>query len=234
MTNQDRPSALLLSRQNLPYAPKSGLDDIAKGAYVLAEPSEVGLNKAAQAVIIATGSEVQLALHAQAELAKLRGSDEQLARDVERLDALIGQMLRLASINDPALTLRSVRVNVTDLLRRIAQDCEIEAAAREVEIRVDGPDDLVVDGDPDLLRSAFENVLRNAASSSQSKALAENSKSKPPLPDVATSTSSSSPLLPFSSPVGLYLRSTFRSSPVARTAIKAGVAGVVPATTSGT
>ena len=65
-----RPTALLLSRQNLPYAPKSSLDGIAKGAYVLAEPSEVGLKKKAQAVIIATGSEVQLALHAQQELAK--------------------------------------------------------------------------------------------------------------------------------------------------------------------
>ena len=66
-----RPSALLLSRQNLPYAPKSSLDGISKGAYVLAEPSEVGLKKKAQAVIIATGSEVQLALHAQQDLGKL-------------------------------------------------------------------------------------------------------------------------------------------------------------------
>ena len=67
-----RPSALLLSRQSLPYAPKKSLDGISKGAYVLAEPSEVGLNRKAQAVIIATGSEVQLALHAQQELAQLR------------------------------------------------------------------------------------------------------------------------------------------------------------------
>jgi transketolase len=70
ITQRDRPSALLLSRQALPYAPKSGLDAISKGAYVLAEPSEVGLKKKAQAVIIGTGSEVQLALHAQAELAR--------------------------------------------------------------------------------------------------------------------------------------------------------------------
>jgi transketolase len=69
--NKARPSALLLSRQNLAYAPKAGLDEISKGAYVLAEPSEVGLKKKAQAVIIATGSEVQLALHAQAQLALL-------------------------------------------------------------------------------------------------------------------------------------------------------------------
>ncbi|MDP1900271.1 MAG: transketolase [Rubrivivax sp.] len=70
--NVTRPTALLLSRQNLPYLPKARLDDIGKGAYVLAEPSEVGLQRAAQAVIIATGSEVQLALHAQAELARLK------------------------------------------------------------------------------------------------------------------------------------------------------------------
>ena len=67
--NKARPTALLLSRQNLPYAPKAGLDGIAKGAYVLAEPAEVGLRKKARAVLIATGSEVQLALHAQHLLA---------------------------------------------------------------------------------------------------------------------------------------------------------------------
>ena len=60
--NKTRPTALLLSRQNLPYAPKASLDGIAKGAYVLAEPAEVGLKKKPRAVIIATGSEVQLAL----------------------------------------------------------------------------------------------------------------------------------------------------------------------------
>jgi transketolase len=67
---RDRPSALLLSRQNLAYAPKAGLEDIARGAYVLAEPSEVGLRRKAQAVLLACGSEVQLALHAQSELAR--------------------------------------------------------------------------------------------------------------------------------------------------------------------
>ena len=69
LQNKDRPTALLLSRQNIYYAPKSSLGDISKGAYVLAEPSEVGLRTKTQAVIIATGSEVQLALKAQELLA---------------------------------------------------------------------------------------------------------------------------------------------------------------------
>ena len=69
LENKDRPTALLLSRQNLPYAPKSDLGEISRGAYVLAEPSRVGIKKA-KAVIIATGSEVQLALKAQELLAE--------------------------------------------------------------------------------------------------------------------------------------------------------------------
>jgi len=52
----------------LPYAPKSDLGEISRGAYVLAEPSRVGIKKT-KAVIIATGSEVQLALKAQELLA---------------------------------------------------------------------------------------------------------------------------------------------------------------------
>ena len=68
LQNTDRPTALLLSRQNLTYAPKAGLDEISRGAYVLAEPAEVGAGRA-QAVLIATGSEVQLALKAQELLA---------------------------------------------------------------------------------------------------------------------------------------------------------------------
>ena len=72
LANKHRPSALLLSRQNLPYAPKADADVITQGAYVLAEPSEVGLKKKPVAVIIATGSEVQLALHAQQQLAELK------------------------------------------------------------------------------------------------------------------------------------------------------------------
>ncbi len=71
LQNANKPTALLLSRQNLPYAPKRDLSNISKGAYVLSEPSDVGFkaDKKIKAVIIATGSEVQLALKAQALLA---------------------------------------------------------------------------------------------------------------------------------------------------------------------
>ncbi|MGF6527376.1 transketolase family protein [Variovorax sp. PvP013] len=70
LQNATRPTALLLSRQNLPYSAKNELGDIARGAYVLAEPERVGIkNKKVKAVLVATGSEVQLALRAQELLA---------------------------------------------------------------------------------------------------------------------------------------------------------------------
>lgn len=60
------PSALLLSRQNLPFVERDAatLESIEKGGYVLRDANN------AVAVIIATGSEVGLALEAQALLAK--------------------------------------------------------------------------------------------------------------------------------------------------------------------
>ncbi|MDO4795467.1 MAG: transketolase [Brachymonas sp.] len=70
LQNDKRPSAMLLSRQNVPYMHKDDASLIARGAYVLAGPSRAGLSKAAQAVIIATGSEVQLAMQAQELLAQ--------------------------------------------------------------------------------------------------------------------------------------------------------------------
>jgi transketolase len=63
---KDGPSSLLLSRQNLNFQNRSAeqVAAIARGAYVLAEASG-----APRAVIIATGSEVSLALAAQQALA---------------------------------------------------------------------------------------------------------------------------------------------------------------------
>ena len=65
LKNQDRPSALLLSRQNVAYSKKSAAaaKNIAKGGYVLRE-AQGGAKGGAQMVLIATGSELPLAMQA--------------------------------------------------------------------------------------------------------------------------------------------------------------------------
>jgi transketolase len=66
---KDGPTALILSRQNLPFQTRdqAQIDDIVKGGYVLAK--EKGELKA---IIIATGSEIDLAMQAHAELEGVR------------------------------------------------------------------------------------------------------------------------------------------------------------------
>ncbi|QEY23142.1 transketolase [Neisseria animalis] len=63
----DHPSSLIFSRQNLPYIERTEqqLADIKRGGYVVS-----AAKGQAQAIIIATGSEVELALNAQTALAE--------------------------------------------------------------------------------------------------------------------------------------------------------------------
>jgi transketolase len=68
--NRSGPIALILSRQTLPVLPSTaelGKQGLSRGAYILSEAT----NNNPQAQIIATGSEVQLALEAQKELESL-------------------------------------------------------------------------------------------------------------------------------------------------------------------
>ena len=64
--NEEKPTCLLLSRQNLPFIEREvvDVDLIRRGAYAVHTP------RGAKAVIIATGSEVSLALAAAAQLAE--------------------------------------------------------------------------------------------------------------------------------------------------------------------
>jgi transketolase len=64
---RDGPTSLSLSRQNLPFVKRDAatLANVARGGYVLSEAAGT-----AKAIIIATGSEVDLALKAQAALAQ--------------------------------------------------------------------------------------------------------------------------------------------------------------------
>ncbi len=64
LENTDRPAALALSRQNLPVLDPAKVVDAGKGGYVLEEASE-GM---AKVILIATGSEVGLALTARERL----------------------------------------------------------------------------------------------------------------------------------------------------------------------
>ena len=63
LRRKNGPTALLLTRQNVPFVKRNSSSDIERGAYVVSDPGQP------RAVVIATGSEVHLAVGAQALLA---------------------------------------------------------------------------------------------------------------------------------------------------------------------
>jgi two-component system, OmpR family, sensor kinase len=102
------------------------------------------------------------------------GAERHLARigcEADRLEQLIARTLKLVRLERPAHALEQLSVDVGALLRRIAADVAIEADARGCLVNVLSEEDLVVSGDPELLRSVFENVIRNAVRYSPTGAL---------------------------------------------------------------
>jgi signal transduction histidine kinase len=93
------------------------------------------------------------------------GTQRQLTRiasEADRLEHLIARILTLVRLERPASAFEAVPVNVAQLLESIAGDVAIEADAHQSTVSVHAQSGLEVGGDPELLRSAFENVIRNA------------------------------------------------------------------------
>ena len=91
--------------------------------------------------------------------------ERQLTRieaEADRLEHLIARILKLVRLERPASAFQGIPVDVGELLGTIAQDVAIEAEARGCILTLHAESDLKVGGDPELLRSAFENVIRNA------------------------------------------------------------------------
>ena len=113
LARQDGPSTLIFSRQNLPFIQREApqIEDIKRGGYVLRDADE------ARAVIIATGSEVELALKAQQQLA-----DEGLAVRVVSMPCtrLFDQQTRsyIEAVLPPNLPRVAVEAGVTDYWRK--------------------------------------------------------------------------------------------------------------------
>ncbi|MGR3984681.1 MAG: ATP-binding protein [Gammaproteobacteria bacterium] len=86
---------------------------------------------------------------------------KRIQTEIGRLDALIAQLLSLTRLQAGALTLTESEFDLADLLRRVARDAAYEFAGQGKRIEVHGAP-LVLRADAGNLRSAFENVIRNA------------------------------------------------------------------------
>jgi len=85
-----------------------------------------------------------------------------IACEADRLEQLIARTLALARLERPAGGVERSRVDISELLQNIVADVAIEAEAQGCSVSLQAEGGLEVSGDIELLRSSFENVIRNA------------------------------------------------------------------------
>jgi two-component system, OmpR family, sensor kinase len=103
-------------------------------------------------------------LRAAAQLARHKGTDasDRIDKEVDRLDALVGQILRYSRLT--ALPSFDVQpVDFSALAAEVVEDLRLEVERRHMSVMSTIEHGLIVKGDEALLRSSLENVLRNAA-----------------------------------------------------------------------
>lgn len=87
---------------------------------------------------------------------------ERIGLEARRLDTLIGQLLSLTRIDSGVDRGSPARFDLTNLVQEVANDGDFEARARNRSVVVERADACSVTGFEELLRSAVENVVRNA------------------------------------------------------------------------
>jgi len=105
---------------------------------------------------------LQLALSLATRDEELPRQLARIGREADRLEQLIARVLKLARLERQAGQIDGVTLDVGELLAAIVADVGIEADARGCSVRVSGEGSLRTFADPEVLRSAFENVIRNA------------------------------------------------------------------------
>jgi two-component system sensor histidine kinase CpxA len=85
-----------------------------------------------------------------------------IQKESERLNDLVGELLEVTRAEGDPSSRRREPFCLDDILREIADDASLEAEARGCFVRLETPDRTPFEGDPELMRRAVENVVRNA------------------------------------------------------------------------
>jgi signal transduction histidine kinase len=102
------------------------------------------------------------------ELARQRTGPEgqsvldRISLESNRMNELIGSLTTIARLESGAGSIRKQPVQLEDLVQEVARDAAFEAQARNIQVECEILDELPIAGDAALLRSAIENVVRNA------------------------------------------------------------------------
>jgi len=87
---------------------------------------------------------------------------DRIQRESERLNEMIGQLLTLTQLESGVDEVPPEPVGLSDLLGEVIVDADFEARGRERAVRLAAQAGCRLQGNRELLRSAIENVVRNA------------------------------------------------------------------------
>jgi signal transduction histidine kinase len=87
---------------------------------------------------------------------------ERIGLEAQRLDKLIGQLLALSRIESTVDGGQRAPIDLTALVQEVASDADFEARAHTRRVVVAADPGCITAGDENSLRSALENIVRNA------------------------------------------------------------------------
>ena len=87
---------------------------------------------------------------------------DRIQKESDRLNALVGQLLQVTRAEGDPSSLRRESLRLDTLVGQLVEDGAIEAAAHGSRLEFEEGEPIPVEGDPELLRRAIENVIRNA------------------------------------------------------------------------
>jgi two-component system sensor histidine kinase CpxA len=85
-----------------------------------------------------------------------------MEQDIERLNEMIERLLTIARLDTPTAAVHMRSVNLTELVSEVVCDADFESRERDGVVRLTPAAEYFVQGNAELLRSAIENVIRNA------------------------------------------------------------------------
>jgi two-component system OmpR family sensor kinase len=104
---------------------------------------------------------------------------DRMEREVERLDSLISQVLKLARLHGTDAPFAREIFDIDELIEEVVRDANFEGAVKSCSVHLEGAAKAAVNGNRDLVRSAIENVLRNAVRYSPPGATVEVAVTRP-------------------------------------------------------
>jgi signal transduction histidine kinase len=92
----------------------------------------------------------------------LESNLNRIQKESDRLNSLVGQLLQVTRAEGDPNSLRRNPVRLDVLVQQLVEDSRIEAEARGCSLAYEKREPVTVEGDPEMLGRAVENVIRNA------------------------------------------------------------------------